>query len=286
MDEMEKALTAIVEDLDYSVDWKATAFRPGRHPSKVQGSGFEFKGVVSITDADKLVRIDPIASAEAIDRIPRVRIVEQKSTLKVILIADLSASLSYSGFVSKREEMAKFAVILGYSAYRTGDAFGFLGYSDKIEFYEPPMFSKGAAFDAARMIWESKMKGRGHGAIAEVTEHLPKEKSLIFWLSDFYFPEKEIEEVLASAGNHDVMAVSFVDCSEIDLPRFGFAALEDPELGGKRQVFIRPSVRKKMAKTFDKKKKRLEALFESYGSSIYFNVGSVNAKEIQDWFLK
>jgi len=259
---MEKVLASIVEDIDYSVDWRTADFRPGRHKSRAVGSGFEFKGVISITDADKPVSLAPIATAQAVDRIPRVRITEQKSALKVILVTDLSASLSYAGYISKREEMAKFAVILGYSAYRVGDAFGFVGYSDKIEIYEPPVFSKGAAFGVARQIWESNAGGRGHKAITEIAGYLPKEKSLIFWFSDFYFSEKEIEGFLASVGNHDVKAVSFIDSSEINFPKFGFTVLGDPELGGKRLVFVRSAVRKKIAETFIKKRSVLNLCSE------------------------
>ncbi|MDO8522884.1 MAG: hypothetical protein Q7S12_01180 [bacterium] len=282
-----EAFASIIRDLDYNIDWKVKAMRQGMHKSVDKGSGLIFRDITRITDAPGQRRLDVRSSIRSSDGIPRVRIFEQKSALKVMLVADLSASLSYSGFVSKREEMAKFAVVLGYSAYRIGDAFGFLGYSDKVEFYEPPVFSKATAFDAARRIWESDMNSHGHKAIAEIAEHLPKEKSLIFWFSDFYFPEKEIEEFMALVGNyHDVRAVSFIDSSEINLPRFGFAALKDPERGGKRQVFIRPSIRKKIAKTFDEKRKRLESLFARYGNSVYFNIDDVNAKEIQDWLLK
>ncbi len=283
---VEEVLASIIEDLDYSVQWKAKAIRAGKHRSGVSGSGFEFKTVVPITEAEDWRRIDFMSSSRAMDGIPRVKVFDQKSGIKVVLVADLSASLSYCGFVSKQREMAKMACVLGYSAYRTGDSFGFVGYGEKIEFCQPPTFSKEAGFEIGRTLWDYKMEAGGHGGLSGVIDYLPKERSLVFWFSDFYLSEREMEEFLAATENHDVRAVAFLDDSEVNLPRFGFARLRDPESGGERFVFVRPSLRRKLAAEYRQRKSRLASLFGRRGKNAYFNVGEADIKGFQNWLLE
>lgn len=285
MEDIESIFSEVVRDLDYRINWRSKAFRPGRHKSKVRGSGFEFKDVVPITDSEKFDKLDMLATAQSFDGIPRVRVVEQKSNIKIVLVADLSASLAWEGLNSKRKEMAKLACVLGYSAYRSGDEFGFIGYGSDIEFSEKAVFAKSAGFNAGRLIWHSDMKSKNHKGLKDVCSLLPTERSLIFWFSDFYFPEEEIGFFLNSASPQLVMGVSFTDNAEQTIPRYGLFSVRDSETGIKKTVFMRPSVRSYMLNNIAEKEKGLSGIFSHYFSDIYFNRGEADFENFQNWLL-
>ncbi len=285
MDEIDKIMAEATADLDYKVNWKAVSIRPGRHKSKVRGSGFDFKGVVPITDADKFDKLDPMASLQAIDKIPRVRVVDQKSGVKVILVADLSASIAWQGLDSKKREMARLAAVLGYSAYRSADAFGFIAYGDDAIVSARPVRSKSAGFNAGSIIWNSGTEWKGHAGLKDVGRLLPKEHALIFWFSDFYFPATEIEDFLESVSKHTLYAVSFADNAEIAIPKFGLFRVGDSESGESRAVFMRPFLRKRMISEAEEREKKLASMFEDNLSDIYFVKGKADLEDFQNWLL-
>ena len=129
------------------------------------------------------------------------------------------------------------------------------------------------------------MRAKKHDGLKEVAALLPDERSLVFWFSDFYFPESEAEEFLALASPHKVLGVSFCDGAEINIPRFGLVGVRDAESGKIRSIFIRPSVRKQMAREREEKEKRLKMLFEARGAEIYFNKGEADLEKFQNWLL-
>lgn len=275
-------LSKVVRDLEYSIDWRSAILRAGRHKSRRSGFGFEFSGILPVTRAPQSKRIDVRSTLLAPDGIPRVRVFEQKSSAKVILVVDLSASVAYGG---RQREMAKLACVIAYSAYRTGDMFGCIGYGEKVEYYEPPAVSKETAFDVGAFIWNCEFRAKNHDGLRDVAGYLPNEQALIFWFSDFHIPERDIATFIEETKAHDVRAVAFWDSSEFNLPRFGFARFRDAESAKERLVFLRPSTRRKLEHNFSERRKKLTRMFGN-GTDIYFCIDQPNLNTFQKWLLK
>jgi uncharacterized protein (DUF58 family) len=276
-----KELSKALRDFEYSIDWRSAVLRAGRHRSRRSGSGFEFRGVMPVTQAPQSKRIDIRSTLLAPDGIPRVRVFEEKSSVKVILVVDLSASVAYG---NRQWEMANLACIVAYSAYRTGDMFGYIGYGEKIECYESPVFSKEAVFDIGLLLWNHEFRAKNHQGLSEVAAYLPNERSLIFWFSDFHLPERDIAAFLEETKAHDVRAVAFWDNAEFNLPSFGFVRFRDAESAAERLIFMRPAIKRKLEREFADKRKKLVRLFGD--ADIHFHIGRQNLNAFQKWLLK
>lgn len=281
-----KRLKLIIEELDYKIDWKTASSRPGSHKSKFAGSGFNFKTIDSILRHPEARRIDLSATIRNGTGIPEARIFEQKSSIKVIGVCDLSASLNFRGEKYKMQELANFVTCLAYSAYRVGDQFGLIGFSNKIDLYEPPAFSKGLALEAGTLIWNFKPKGKNSQALLQVTDYLPKQKSLIFLASDFHFDLKIVERFLSDNLNHEIIPIIFWDAAEFNFPKFGFINLFDPETQKEKLIFLRPGISKKIKEAVDKKRQKLLSILAKYGAEPLIFINKFNAVKFSKFFLE
>lgn len=78
----------------------------------------------------------------------------------------------------------------------------------------------------------------GSRGITEIVRLLPRERSLIFMVSDFHMPIADLEESLVLMQRHHIVPIVLWDSSEYsDLPEFGIANVTDPETGASRTLF-------------------------------------------------
>src|SRR5574341_1204843 len=117
----------MIQEFHYRVSWHAATHRPGHHRGARAGAGFEFIGHAPLLAARDPRRLDVRASLADPFGEWKVRQFRQRATVPVWLVADLSASMGFQGRRRKLDVLADFTASLGYSAWRTGDPFGFLG---------------------------------------------------------------------------------------------------------------------------------------------------------------
>jgi uncharacterized protein (DUF58 family) len=248
-------------EVHYKVRWRARGGHPGHHPSTRQGGGLEFRHHVPLIDAPDPRRFDVHASLRDPFGQIQVRVFQQKSAIPVFAIADLSASMRIGGAQSKIEQVAAFVASLGYSASRSGDAFGVIGCAEAglPPLYVPPSVNPAAALAAAAALRRAAPPGRHADGLLAAAELVGARRALVFLLSDFHLPFALIERVLASLAYHDVVPVVLAQRAEVDaLPAWGLARVRDPESGRQRLLVLRPSLQRRIR---DAARGRQTALF-------------------------
>jgi uncharacterized protein (DUF58 family) len=255
-------------ELHYKVRWRTRGGHPGHHASARQGGGLEFRHHVPLIDAPDPRRFDVHASLRDPFGQIQVRVFQQKSAIPVFAIADLSASMRTGGARSKLAQVADFVACLGYSASRTGDAFGLIGCADAggPPLYVPPSVNPAAALEAAATLRDALPPGRRADGLLGAADLLGARRALVFLLSDFHLPYAFIEQLLASLAYHDVVPVMLWNRREVDaLPAWGLARVRDPESGRQRLLALRPSLQRRIRDVWRVRQAALYSLFSRHG---------------------
>ena len=116
--------------VEYRVRWKTSGLRPGAFRGLHAGAGDRIRASVPLHENADPRRIDVRATLRDPFGGIWVRELEQNSALKVIVLADVSASMGYVGRYDKLDQLRRIAVALAQPAWRNGDAFGFYAASD------------------------------------------------------------------------------------------------------------------------------------------------------------
>lgn len=235
---------------------------PGAHRSRRGDVGLEFRGHVPLADASDLRRIDFHASLRDPFGHWQVKVFSERKAVSVIVVADLSASMSFVGVRRKLDVLADFTESAARSAWRNGDAFGFIGADGALlrDWIVPATRRRGQGEWLARRIRVLEPQGPADGLL-EASRVLPSKRSLVFLVSDFHMPLRQIDRLLGGMASHEVVPVLLWDREEFDPPRNGLMQLADPEAGGQRLVWMRPWLRQRWAEARERRRDALQQLF-------------------------
>ncbi|HTT09958.1 MAG TPA: MxaS protein [Burkholderiaceae bacterium] len=238
-----------MREIHYRIRWFAAGRRPGQHRSRSPGAGYEFRGHAPLLRELDARRLDVHASL----RDPfgyaaglwQVRTFNQRSAIRVVVLADLSASMSADGTRRKMALLADFTATLAYSASRAGDPFGFFGADAKLlhDFVQVPSQMRGAGLRIAERLRGHASTGIGVEGLIEAAHRLGRARALVFLASDFHFDAATTDRVLAALAAHAVVPVVLWDEQERTLPAAGFASVVDAESSAKRFLWLRPALR-------------------------------------------
>jgi hypothetical protein len=238
-----------MREIHYRIHWFAGGRRPGHHRSRSPGAGHEFRGHAPLLRELDARRLDVHASL----RDPfgyaaglwQVRTFNQRSAIRVVVLADLSASMNADGTQRKMALLADLTAALAYSAWRAGDAFGFFGADARLQrdFVHYPSHTRGAGLRTAEQLRAYNATGRGADGLIEAARLLGRSRALVFLASDFHLDDAGIDRLLAALSAHAVVPVVLWDEQERTLPDAGFASVVDAESGAKRFLWLRPSLR-------------------------------------------
>lgn len=161
---------AALAEFHYRVRFPATSFMPGHHASQVRGGGIEAAALVPLARAREPRRLDWRASLRDPFQGWWVREHHQRSSLLVLLLADVSASMGFAGRGDKQALLAGFAQSLRHSVARTGNAFGQLAFDTALveRLRLPPTRSRQAAAVAASALAGHALTGRGAAGLCMV----------------------------------------------------------------------------------------------------------------------
>ena len=275
-------------EVHYKISWRSKGNFPGHHPSQQPGGGLQFRNHVNLIDAPDPRRFDIRASIRDPFEQLKVRVYQQTSSIPVFVIADLSASMDFRGACHKKAVIADFVECLSYSAFRTGDLFGFYGCSDEsvAPIYLPPTFNRAAGLNIANDIRSLNFTGRNVNGLSNASDFLGSKRSLVFLLSDFHYPLRQIESIMNSFAYHDVVPVVIWDRYEYEkLPNFGLMRVADPETGANRLLFMRASLRRKIQESFETRREKLLQLFAREGRTPLILLDGFRADEVSRYFL-
>jgi uncharacterized protein (DUF58 family) len=237
-------LKKLIEELEYSVDFKVRSIRPGKWSSRGRyGGGYSFEKFETLSNHADFRRIDFLARARnPFVKEPLVRVSRPTVSIDVIMLADLSLSLVCGFSESKLFQIAKLSTMLGYTAAKRGDRFGFLGFDRRL--IEPlcytPRLSKTIGLEIGEEVLDRGASFPSGGLRLDLEPFLPVARSLIVFVSDFYFDPEELRGVLSQLSRHRVLPIMLRQAREREWPRnlWGFLRLRDSEEEKDRLCFF------------------------------------------------
>jgi uncharacterized protein (DUF58 family) len=275
-------------EFHYTVRWRAPGAHPGGHPSGQWGGGWEFAGHAPFVHSPDPRHIDIRASFHDPFEQIVVRRFRQRSAIPVFVLADLSASMGFRGAFGKIETLARFTASAAYSAYRSGDPFGFVGCDEavRLDLLLPLRLHKGAAPGLYERLRQLEPSGRSAEGLHQAASHLGRQRALVFLVSDFHHPLDRIDGLLGSLARHDVVPVVLWDPAEYErLPAYGLAHLEDPETGERRRLFLRPALRERFRQAFAARRADLVHLCTQRGREPFFMEAGFDADALSRYFF-
>jgi len=276
-----------VQELHYRIEVPALGHFPGHHRSSRGDSGFEFRGHASLLDAPDPRRLDLHASLRDPFGNWIVRVYSQRKAIPVVMVADLSASMGFTGTRRKLDVLADFVDSLAWSAWRTGDSFGFVGCDSTVreDVLLPPTRARGMGDALARRLRSLRLQGRSAHALLMAHRYLGRQRSLVFLVSDFHLPLSEVDETMASMAHHDVVPVVLWDPVEFSLSaRRGLVQVTDPETGVSRLLWWRPALREKWLAAQQQRRDALLRIFQVNRVKPLFIEGDFDADAVTRHF--
>lgn len=252
------------------------------------GGGFELQGHAPLLSYPDPRNLDIHASLHDPFGQYFVRTFRQRSTIPVYVVADLSASMGFTGHCRKLDLLAEFAASAAYSAYRTGDRFGFLGCNEDIDwnFYLPSRWYKGVEMAFFKTLIDFRPQARNASGLKNTAQYLGKHRSLLFLASDFHFPLPELETILDALNRHDIVPVVITDSAEFSgLPRWRFTRLEDPESGEMRSLLMRPRLHAELRAVFEKRRRDLIHIFTTRSCEPFFITDNFDPDALSNYFF-
>ncbi len=255
-------------EIPYRLPWRSSDVRIGAHRSKLEGSGGYFRDFVPLLRSPDPRRIDLRVSARDPFEGLHVRRFEQKASVSVYALVDVSASMGFRGDADKMRLAADLCTALAASVRRAGDAFGMIG-CDAI--VQPDLMflatrARGSEIEMLRRLRTFRPTGRGSNGLVDAASLIAGRRKLVFIISDFYMPRADIEATFAALSHHDVIPIILSDSLEMEkLPRWGILSLADLEVGRRRLVVMRPRLREAWQRRSGRRRAELNSIAARFG---------------------
>lgn len=231
----------------------------GAHASREVGGAGAFRDQASFLRHPDARRIDIRATLRDPFGSTYVRRFEQRSSIELYALMDLSASMSFVGAVQRFEVAFDLCESLALSATHIGDRFGLIGAGGVVK---RPLFFGATRARSAALAAIARMRsyapcGAGAEGFGGAARLLGTTRKLVVLISDFRWPEVQIQKVLDSFALHDVVPLVLVDSLETEPPTWGLLDLVDSETGDRRLLFMRPSLRSRWIKAEQVRRRRI-----------------------------
>jgi len=276
-----------IKEFSYHINWRSNSRRPGSHRSNQRGMGMEFRGHATLLSYPDPRRIDLRQTIRDPMEQIYVRIFNQKSATPVLVLCDMSGSMQYGSHQRKISIAGDVVQSVAQSVTHNGDPVGFIGFDDEVhdEWISTLSARPHMAIEMAENLKSHQPKEVGSRALVDTINMLPRERSLIFLVSDFHMPIEDLEASLVLMLRHHIIPVILWDTAEYDdLPDFGIANVTDPETGAKRTLFLRKEYKKRILESFAARRKAIEDLFLRFDMQPFFVSNQFDADLLSDYF--
>lgn len=258
----------------------------GEYHSVFKGRGMEFSEVRDYQIGDDVRSIDWNVSARFGH--PFIKVFEEERELTVMLLVDLSGSLSFGSIDKTKQQIAaELSAILAFSALKNNDKVGLILFTDRIEKFISPKKGKSHALRIVREVLSFEPQGNKTNirSALEYFHHTIKKKAIVFLVSDFY--DLGYEKILRIVGKkHDLIGIVLSDPKEKEISGSGFIKFRDAETGDIRYIDTDSKDFKinfrETQKRFDSYRKQL--FLSSRLDSINIQSGGSYIKPLVDFF--
>ena len=276
-----------VPEFHYRYPGMTSGASPGAHRSQQGEGGFELRASVPISRARDIRRLDLQASLRNPFGEWAVRQFSQRLALTVVLVADVSASMAFAGPPPRQQVLADLADSLAASAWRHGDRFGLVGCDSQVcaDLLLPPSRSRGAGLALAAGLRGRVLTGASADGLLQAWRHLPRQRALVFLVSDFQAPLVQTTTLLASLAHHAVVPVVLWQAQEAGpAASHGLLPLQDPETGQQRHLWWRPALRAQLASQHQQRRAALQQCFAAQRLRPLFVNGVFDADAMTRYF--
>lgn len=265
----------------YRLSTPSSRVYPGAHVGLRVSSGHLFKQHEPLLAHPDPRRIDLRASVLDVFGQYRVRVYQQHSLIDVLLLADLSASMSQN-----KTLLLNCLDAIAESAFSYGDRFSFMACgSQDLDSYQLKHCQQRGALHALSQQLQAARFTPQNPHWQSALPHLPNRPSLIFLLSDFYFDLASLAPILPQLRQHDVIPLVVWQTGDYEnLPEWGLVNFQDSESRATRTLFMRPALRRKIVQNFQQRRRHLQSFFRGYGCEPLFLQDDFNAAQLQAYF--
>lgn len=278
-----------IKEFSYHIGWRNRGRHAGRHASTQRGMGMEFIGHTTLVAYPDPRRIDLRQTIRDPMEQIYVRLFNQKSATPVFALCDLSGSMNFGAKKRKIQMAADIIESIAQSANRHADPFGFVCFDDRVreDWMASISFKPQTAMELMHSL-KNYTPGRvSNAGIDEVWRYLPKERSLVFLISDFHMPQAQLETALSNLVRHQIVPIVLWDDDEYkNLPEFGIASITDPETGNKRTLFLRKSYRDRIIDAFETRKQTIIQSFVQFDMPPFFVQDKFDADDLTEYFYQ
>jgi uncharacterized protein (DUF58 family) len=275
----------------YRIPGRAGGYRPGAHAGRTAGTGLEFKSHVRLLDCPDPRRLDLRASLRGGRDEWLVRLYRQRAAVPVYAVVDVSASMEIGTPRRKLDVAATFVEVMGNSAFKVGDPAGLCAFDSgpREDLYVPARHSRGAGQVMASRIARS---GRASTysqrcGLVPALQALAGRPGLVFLVSDFHWPLKEMATALDLLERSWVVPIVIWDSSEVSPPdTTGFVRLRDAESGQVRPLWLTSALRERWKARIAARRQELENLFASRRLRPIFITGAFSTDALSQYFIE
>ena len=281
--------TAAPVEIGYRLDRRAGGIHPGMHPGTETGGGLEPMLHGTLLDGRDPRRLDLLASLRDPLRRLLIRRYRQRASIRVYVVADLSASLGVRRRGNRITTLTGLVAALGYSAARAGDAFAFIGCDARVrgEFTLPPTRAPGAWIDLAMRLEAFTPRGRGSEGLLEALPMIGSGRSLVFLASDFHFPLELLDALLTGLARQRVVPVVLADSGESEPGSgIGLVRVADAETGEECTLLMRPALRRRLRAQAERRRQALSRCFAAHGAAPIELADRFDADRVNDYFSR
>lgn len=204
----------------------------GQYHSAFKGRGMSFSEVREYQYGDDVRDIDWNVTARF--HKPFVKVYEEERELTVMLLVDVSESLSFgTACRTKRDMLTEIAATLAFAAIQNNDKIGVIFFSDKVEKFIPPQKGKKHILYIIRELlgFEPESRKTDIKVPLEFLTNAIKKRCTAFILSDFITGSDYTNALTIANRKHDVVAIQVYDRRVAELPKVGLMKMLDAESG-------------------------------------------------------
>lgn len=284
-------MSTSIEYFVYKMPGTAAGNRPGAHRSKSRGAGMNFAAHARLFDQPDPRRLDLRASLQDIRGDWLVRSYQQRSSIAIKAIIDVSASMRF-GNPGKLAVAAGFLRALGNSAHGYGDSVTLLAYDNAFreDLYLPPGTGRARGETMANIILESSLTEHisdEASGLGSTVANLAGERGLVFLLSDFHWPLEQLKPALQNLSAATVVPLVVWDKTETMPPAAGqWLPVKDLKTKQKRHLWLRESTRAQWLNNVDTRRTEIKTVFEDHDSTPVFFDSHFDAEKLSRYFLE
>ena len=209
----------------------------GQYHSAFKGRGMSFSEVREYQYGDDVRDIDWNVTARF--HKPFVKVYEEERELTVMLLVDVSESLSFGTIKqTKRDMLTEIAATIAFAAIQNNDKIGVIFFSDRIEKFIPPQKGRKHILYIIRELlgFVPQSNKTDIKVPLEFLTNALKKRCTAFLLSDFIAKHDYKNALTIANRKHDVVAIQVYDRRVAELPKIGLMKVSDAESG--EEVYI------------------------------------------------